>query len=367
MLDFTSALYLGLQHPSRSLRPWQQLTTGAPAALVEPVEAGEISRALAEMQGSEAATLATSTLHLVWDLFGLLTDKPAAIFMDAGAYPITRWGVQRAAMQGAAVRIFAHHDPHALKAELGTARLDRAPVIVTDGFCPGCGRVAPLADYRALTSSAGGLLVVDDTQALGILGHSPSASMPYGHGGGGSLRWSGIGGPETLVFSSLAKGFGAPLAVLAGSRAWIRKFEEKSLTRVHCSPPSIAALHAAERAVGCNRRDGEARRAKLLDLVRRFRRGLNVIGVAARRGLFPIQTLRTEGAVPAPELHRRLADRGVHAVLNRAADGQPRLSFILTSRHTPAEIDTAVRSIAAASKVQPMPMKEVNFEESVYH
>ena len=34
VLDFTSALYLGLQHPSRSLRPWRQFTTGAPAALV---------------------------------------------------------------------------------------------------------------------------------------------------------------------------------------------------------------------------------------------------------------------------------------------------------------------------------------------
>jgi 8-amino-7-oxononanoate synthase len=270
-------------------------------------------------------------------------------------------------MRGAAVRIFPHHDPTALKAELGAALRDRAPVVVTDGFCPSCGRVAPLADYQALTRSARGWLVVDDTQALGILGHSPSARMPYGRGGGGSLRWSGISGPETLVFSSLAKGFGAPLAVLAGSKASIGKFEEESLTRVHCSPPSIAALHAAERAVSCNRRDGEARRAKLLELVRRFRRGLSTIGVIAGRGLFPVQTLRTKGAIPALELHRRLADRGVHAVLNRAADGQPRVSFILTSRHTSAEIDAAVTAVAEASRAQSVTSQEVTHEEPVYH
>lgn len=371
MLDFTSALYLDLQHPSGSLRPWRQLTTGAPAALVEPAEAHQISDALAGLQGCEAATLATSTLHLTWDLFGLLTEKPVTIFMDAGAYPITRWGVQRAAMSGASVRMFAHHDLAALKRGLAARKPNRTPVIVTDGFCPSCGRVAPLPDYLALARSADGLLVADDTQALGILGHSPSARMPYGFDGGGSLRWSGISGPETLVFSSLAKGFGAPLAVLAGSGAWIRKFRERSLTRVHCSPPSVAALRAAERALICNRRDGEARRARLLELLLRFRRGLRAIGMAPGRGLFPVQTIRSAPGLPAPELHDRLAERGIRTVLHAGLKGQPRISFLFTSRHTRAQIDTALSAIAAVSQIKqssPGPAgKEVRYEEPVYH
>jgi hypothetical protein len=76
------------------------------------------------------------------------------------------------------------------------------------------------------------------------------------------LRWSGTGGPEALVFSSLAKAFGVPMAVLGGSGAWIRKFEEKSLTRVHCSPPSIAVLRAAEHAL-LSTREGTRPRARL--------------------------------------------------------------------------------------------------------
>ena len=36
VLDFTSASYLGLRHPRRTLRPWPRLTTGVPAALAEP-------------------------------------------------------------------------------------------------------------------------------------------------------------------------------------------------------------------------------------------------------------------------------------------------------------------------------------------
>jgi 8-amino-7-oxononanoate synthase len=287
--------------------------------------------------------------------------------MDAGVYPITRWGVQRAIMRGAAVRTFPHHNARALQRVLGAEPPDRRPIVVTDGFCPNCGHVAPLADYLWLARSRGGLLIADDTQALGILGHSPSVAMPYGRGGGGSLRLSRITERDALVFSSLAKGFGVPLAVIAGSRAWIQKFKDSSLTRVHCSPPSIAVMRAAERALDCNRREGDARREKLLGLVRRFRSGLSAIGIAASGGLFPIQSIRTAHGTPATVLHQRLAKRGVHTVLHGGRQGQPRISFLLTSRHTPADIDTGVRSIAAASGIQPITAQEVNYEEPVYH
>lgn len=372
MVDFTSALYLGLRHSSSSLRRWPELTTGVPAALGEPVEAREIARALADLQGCEAAILASSTLHLSWDLFGLLTRRPITILMDAGAYPITRWGVQRAAMRGATAQTFAHHDPAALEHVLAVAARDRTPVIATDGICPNCGRVAPLADYLAIARRRRGLLVIDDTQALGVLGNSPSARMPYGWGGGGALRWCGIDGSDVLVFASLAKGFGVPLAVLAGSQARVRDFEEQSLTRVHCSPPSIAVLRAAEHAVGCNRREGDARRAKLTALVRGFRRGLaSTPGALIGTTLFPVQTLRPSMQLKAAELHARLLDRGVRTVLQRGEDGTPRVSFLLNARHTAGDIDSATSAARSAIENAPSTFtfipKEAHHEEPVHH
>jgi 8-amino-7-oxononanoate synthase len=215
------------------------------------------------------------------------------------------------------------------------------------------------------------MLVADDTQALGVLGQTPSPRMPYGQGGGGSLRWSGLHAPEALVFSSLAKGFGVPIAVLAGSRPWIHKYEEKSLTRVHCSPPSIATLRATEHAVACNRREGAARRGRLLDNVRRFRRGLSAADVATGRGLFPVQTIRLAQGMPAPTLHRRLAERDVRTVLHRGENGYPRVSFIVTAMHTPDEIDAAVSAVGVASCFRLLTskhtQKEFHHEESVYN
>ena len=58
--------------------------------------------------------------------------------------------------------------------------------------------------------------------ARGQSGRTPTAS-----GGGGSLRWHGVFGPHVIVGSSLAKGFGAPLAALCGSRALIDRFREQ--------------------------------------------------------------------------------------------------------------------------------------------
>ena len=45
---------------------------------------------------------------------------------------------------------------------------------MTDGFCPGCGRAAPLREYLESARAQRGLLVLDDTQAIGVLGR-PSA------------------------------------------------------------------------------------------------------------------------------------------------------------------------------------------------
>jgi 8-amino-7-oxononanoate synthase len=77
VLNFTSALYLGLRHPSWSLRPWAQLTTGAPAALAPPPGARMVADMLAALQGCERAALAPSTLHLFWDLFGMVGSRPS--------------------------------------------------------------------------------------------------------------------------------------------------------------------------------------------------------------------------------------------------------------------------------------------------
>lgn len=344
MLDFTSALYLGLEHASVRLPGWERLTLGKPAALAAPPGADRVEQRLAALIGCERALLAASTLHLFWDLFALLAQANVNIFLDTGAYPIVQWGVERAACSGTLVRRFRQHDPQALREALAQAD-GKVPVIVTDGYCPGCGRLGPIAEYLQQATARGGFLVVDDSQALGIFGKR-SPWTPYGAGGGGSMQRAGLNSDRLIIGSSLAKAFGAPVAVLAGSAAMVEKFERRSATRVHCSPPSAADIAAAGRALAINRSHGDALRGKLAHRVAHFRQGLRRLGLVAIRGLFPVQPLKLPRHMPATTLHAALRERGVEAVLLGAKrGGDAGISFVVTARHTPGEIDQALAHV----------------------
>lgn len=350
MADFTSALYLGLRHEPAALTPWRSLAEGVPAALREPARALELARSLAALVGSETALLAPSTLHLFWDLPALAGER-GAVLIEAGTYAVGRWGAERCGARGMPVRQFARADTAGLERELARCRRLR-PLVLVDGLSPGSDRRPPLAAYAELAARHGGRLVIDDTQALGVLGQAPSRSHPYGRGGGGSLRFHGLRPAHTLVIASLAKGFGVPMAVLGGPAGELERFAAGSHTRVHCSPPSAAAIAGAEHALSVNRACGERLRARLLALVRAFRSGLARVGVRCFGGLFPVQALAPESTERVVLLQTELARRRVHTIAQRHAGERARICFVLNARHTPAEIEHAVRALADARELR---------------
>jgi 8-amino-7-oxononanoate synthase len=306
---------------------------------------------LALLVGSQAATLGVSTLHLFWDLFGQLRRRPVRILADEHLYPVGRWGIERAAAAGVPVAAFGHHDARSLSRRLESGRR-LPPLVVTDGLCPDCGRVPPLDLYLARVEERGGWLLVDDSQALGLLGREPGPDHPYGQGGGGSPSWLGISSPRLLTLSSLAKSFGVPLAMLAGPAAALRSFTEESETRVYSSPPSVAAIRAAEAALRINREQGDRLRARLAERVRHFREHLRAAGLAASGGLSPVQNLELPHGVDPVVLFRRLGDAGVRTVLRqpRCRPG-PRLTFLLHANHSPGEIERAVETVARTVRI----------------
>ena len=336
MPDFTSALYLGFGHPSAALRPWARLTTGAPAALTPPPGSTAVGRALAALVGCERAALAPSTLHVALDLYSLLAGPEDVIYLDGEAYPIARWGVELAAARGVLARSFPHYDASMLRRLV--ERDARRPLVVVDGICPDCGRSAPLRAYVDVVAPRGGRIVVDDTQALGILGSDPGPAAPYGRGGGGSLRLHGLRSRSVVVLASLAKAFGVPVAVVAGPSDMVARYEAEAETRFHCSPPSVAALRAAEHALALNELRGDALRRRLAALVGRFRGGLAALGLRAEGARFPVQTIQAD-------LHASLLEHGVRTI--RRSGG---VTFLITAAHCPADVDVALRALDVATR-----------------
>ena len=217
--------------------------------------------------------------------------------------------------------------------------------MITDGWCPRCGKYPPLGDWIRALAPSGGLLVIDDTQALGLFGRLASPESPFGRGGGTPLHLR-LPFRHTVLVASLAKAFGAPLAVLAAEGEFVERFQERSATRMHSSPPSEADLAAADHALVVNRRCGDSLRRRLADLIRRFRRNLERLGLRPGPGFFPVQSLRTPGIVSPATLYARLARGGIRALLLRE-DPPHRmdLAFVLTARHRPEGIDRAFATI----------------------
>jgi 8-amino-7-oxononanoate synthase len=210
-------------------------------------------------------------------------------------------------------------------------------------MCAACGRVAPVDEYVRCVRSLGGLLVVDDTQAIGVLGAGGDSELPYGHGGGGTLRHLGVAGSDVVVFVSLAKGFGAPVAVLVAAPALIAAFRERSETRVHCSPPALPVLLAAQRALAIDRSQGDVIRRRLATRVARFRHAIVGTGMLDSPGLFPILSLRMPTPRRAIAVHHALARYGIRTAMTRRHAGGTALTFVITAMHTDAEIDHATR------------------------
>jgi 8-amino-7-oxononanoate synthase len=340
-LDFTSSLFLGLQHGSSSLPPWASLTTGVPAVLHEAPVAHRVAAAVAAAQGAPAGVVGRSALHALMDVMGMIPQRGDLVAIDAAAYSLAEWAALRAAANGAVVRRFPHHRPEAIVAEPG-----RRLFVLTDGWCPGCNRPAPLPQLRRLARDTGGDLIVDDSLAFGVLGNKLRGEV-FGDGSG-TPGWCGLDHTAIVWVASLAKACGAPLAVTTGDSSTIRRLAADGGNRVHSSPPSAADLAAAGTALH-DTNDNRARRTRLQGHVLRLRNRMRDIGLSVNGLPFPVVSIPLPGS-DAQRWWSQLQSAGIRAVLQQSRCKRGvMLTFLVRADHTPTDLDrltVALRAIA---------------------
>jgi 8-amino-7-oxononanoate synthase len=261
------------------------------------------------------------------------------------------------------IHTFRHFDA-AQVAELVTKNCSRSkiPVIVTDGWCPACGNAAPLQQYTTIVKPLNGWVIIDDTQAFGILGAGTRTTLPYGKGGGGLLQWQSVRSTTIITMVSLAKGFGAPLSVISGTRTFIKSFEQHSQTRVNSSPVSLAHLQAAMNAFHINQLEGDTRRGILWRNICLFRSLVQNAGIAVQGGIFPVQTIPCRSRRQTIWLWETLKKKKIRTVLITPHDEQqPVLSFIFRSDHQPREI----QALAEIVKKYPSLFKPFDYVNTI--
>lgn len=328
-----------MRHPRAELPDWRSLSSGKPAFLHSPPADRRMAKELAHLQGRDDGLFFSSSLLAFWDLFGYLSRRRTQLFYDQALYPVGKAGIDRAKAANCPVYAFRHHDlAHVAHQFQHHAQASGKVILVTDGWCPLCGRPAPLPAYLRLLAPYDGLLVVDDTQALGILGRR----------GGGILPYLGLEKtPNVLLVSSLAKAFGVPVAFISGGQEWIKRFRAQSEARQFSSPPSQVEMLATAAALKLNRRSGDRLRDQLRTNILTFQSGLHQVGLSTGGACFPVQHLWFDDLHRIKAQHRQLLQYGIQAVPVRAhKKGRWALSFLISTEHKRPELLAVARALA---------------------
>ena len=337
--DFTSALFLGQHHPSAGFRPWTDFTTGVPAALRELPEAGLLAASVSTRQQAEAGLVARSALHGLMDVLQALPRPGDLVLVDEGAYPLAQWACRAAEARGVRVVTYPHFRPPAVVRHSTTW-------VVTDGWCQGCSRPAPLGALQALVGKTG-RVIVDDSLAFGVLGRR-SAESTFGDGTG-TARWLGLEHGNLLWLGSLAKAYGTPVTVITGDVGTIGRLTRHGGNRLHSSPPSAADLGAGLSALRNPRLP--RLRARLYRLTHWLRQAFRDLGLPPLGLPFPIVGTPVNSLQLARRWRSGLAERGVQTLvqLPRCRPGAL-LSAVVRADHTQADLDGLVRALAVVTR-----------------
>ncbi|NML44487.1 aminotransferase class I/II-fold pyridoxal phosphate-dependent enzyme [Ramlibacter sp. G-1-2-2] len=363
--DFASCNYLGLDLHAEvmaavppALQQWGTHPSWT-RAVASPAPYAELEGELARMVGAPDTLVFPSISLLHLGVLPTLAGFDGIILKDAAAHHSIQEACLRARSDGVEWQAFGHNDAEDLAGKLARQPPGRTKVIATDGAYSMGGAYPPLAEYARLARKHNAVVYVDDAHGFGILGEAPDAAMPYGHGGNGMLRHMGLDcvADRIVYVAGLSKAFSSYAAFVTCTDAREKLKLQTSGPYVFSGPTSTASLATALAGLRQNRIDGEARRARILQLTRQLVQGARGLGFEVdNEGDFPIV-----GVVMG---HWEAMQRGCrtlweHDILITPAtypavpENRNLVRFSLTAANTDAEVARALAALRAVHESAP--------------
>lgn len=328
LLAFHGCGYLGLAHDPQVIQAaYAALSRYGSSALASRRTSGNLElherleSRLADFMGTEAAlVLEDGYLADLAALQGLAARGHELAVLDADAHPSLVAGATLAGLQcfdygaGDVTRAVALLDRHA----------HLRPLVLTDGVFGFHGRLAPIPELlRHLPE--GGLLVVDDSHGVGVLGER----------GRGALEIFGAPLENVVITSSLAKALGASGGFIAGSFEVIesiRRGAEAFTATSALAPSAAAAALAALARLEAEPERLERLRANTGQLHRTARR----VGLRSTGTYLPILRISFSDEQGARRLAAALHVEGIFApTLSYPGGANPgTVRIAVTSEHT---------------------------------
>ena len=306
----------------------------------------ELERRLADFHGREAAMAFSSAYATVMGILPALVSPETAVISDELNHNCIINAVRLARPRER--YIYPHLDMGALENRLDTAaKTCRRAIVVTDGIFSMRGDHAPLrmiVDLARKVDPAFAenvLIVVDDSHGVGAFGAT----------GRGTEEVTGCGKVDVLV-GTLGKAFGVNGGYVAASETIVRYLREKAPLYIYSNPITPGEAAAAAKAIEIV--DGPAGRPlleHLRNMTSRFARGLVDLGFEIIAGEHPIVPLMVRDTAGTAALVGHLKANGILATgINYPVvpKGAEEIRFQISADHTAADIDEALRVLAAS-------------------
>jgi len=239
----------------------------------------------------------------------------------------------------AKIHVFSHKDIGGAEEKLYALR-DRPEkkLLITDGVFSMDGDIGPLPALVALAEKYGAIMMIDDAHSSGVLGRN----------GRGTVDHFGLHGRVDIQVGTLSKAVGVLGGYVCGTRDFIDFLYHRARPFLFSTshPPAVPASCLAAFDILENEPD---RVERLWSNTRRFQSGLRASGLSTGDTETPITPVMVGDTAAAFEYSRRLFEAGVYATgigYPTVPQGKARVRAIVTSEHTPQQLDRAAELMA---------------------
>jgi 8-amino-7-oxononanoate synthase len=246
---------------------------------------------------------------------------------------------------GASFRRYPHLDMARLGASLQAAEGDGVSFVVSDGVFSMDGDLAPLGELLQTAERHNAVVMIDDAHGFGCLGAT----------GGGIVELAQAQGVVVdeqrlpVLVGTLGKAFGTAGAFVVGSDDLIETLIQFCRPYIYTTALPAALAVATRTSLRLAQQDSW-RRAHLLALVQRFRRGASELGLRLLDSPTQIQALLLGTPERALAASRQLEAQGILVTAIRpptVPPGTARLRITFSAAHTEQQVDMLLAALAA--------------------
>ena len=318
-------------------------------AVASPRPYRDLEGALARTVGVDDVVVFPTVTLLHHGVLPLLAGRGGVLVVDQAAHSSLQEAAQSAEAGGAVLRKVPHGDLAAYEETLAANMAAPRRIVVVDGIYSMSGRPTPLPQLVELAERYDATVYVDDAHGFGILGTSPSTAAPWGDGGGGLLRHSGVVTDRVVYVAGLSKAFSSMGAFVTVSGGLTRERITNASTLVFGGPVPVASLATALAGLAVNERDGDVIRDRLHRLTRRLVDGVADVGLATNGDDFPIVNVIVGQLDDVVKACKKLWEHDLivtPAIFPAMPLDEGGVRFTVTAANTEAEIDRAIEALA---------------------